>query len=74
MALDHLNIGGGVVELAFGILFGGIVLTLSLAIGLGARDLVSRSTEKTMDKTPTPRPAEVPPRADTEAPPRLRHF
>jgi hypothetical protein len=45
MALDHLQIGGTVVELAFGILFGGIVLTLALAVGLGSRDLVSRSLE-----------------------------
>ncbi len=74
MVLDHLQIGGTVVELAFGILFGGIVLTLSLAIGLGSRDLVSRSIEKTMDKPVTARPTEVPQRADTEAPPRLRHF
>jgi hypothetical protein len=78
MALDHLQIGGTVVELAFGILFGGIVLTLSLAIGLGSRDLVSRSIEKTMDKNPdkptTPRPTEFPPRSDTDTPPRLRHF
>jgi hypothetical protein len=49
MVLDHLEIGGIVVELAFGILFGGIVLTLALAIGLGSRDLVSRSLEKTGD-------------------------
>jgi hypothetical protein len=49
MALDHLQIGGVVVELAFGILFGGIVLTLALAIGLGSRDLVSRSLEKTAE-------------------------
>jgi hypothetical protein len=49
MVLDHLEIGGVVVELAFGILFGGIVLTLALAIGLGSRDLVSRSLEKTAD-------------------------
>ena len=35
MALDHLHIVGAIVDLAFGILFGGIVLTLSLAIGLG---------------------------------------
>ena len=34
-----------IVELAFGILFGGIVLTLALAVGLGSRDLVSRSLE-----------------------------
>ena len=54
MVLDHLQIGGVVVELAFGILFGGIVLTLSLAIGLGSRDLVSRSLEKTADPRPTP--------------------
>jgi hypothetical protein len=45
MALDHLQVGGKVVELAFGILFGGIVLTLALAVGLGSRDLVSRSLE-----------------------------
>jgi hypothetical protein len=45
MVLDHLQIGGNIVELAFGILFGGIVLTLALAVGLGSRDLVSRSLE-----------------------------
>jgi len=46
MALDHLSIGGGIVELAFGILFGGIVLTLSLAIGLGKPDLVRKSLDQ----------------------------
>ncbi len=45
MVLDHLEVGGDIVELAFGILFGGIVLTLALAVGLGSRDLVSRSLE-----------------------------
>jgi hypothetical protein len=74
MALDHLQIGGTVLELAFGILFGGIVLTLSLAIGLGSRDLVSRSIEKTMDKPTPSRPTEIPTRTDTDTPPRLRHF
>jgi hypothetical protein len=49
--LDHLEIGGVVVELAFGILFGGIVLTLSLAIGLGSRDLVSRSLESHVERS-----------------------
>jgi len=53
MALDHLDIGGTIVDLAFGILFGGIVLTLALAIGLGSRDLVSRSLEKSSDARPT---------------------
>lgn len=51
MALDHLEIGGTIVDLAFGILFGGIVLTLSLAVGLGSRDLVSRSLEKSADRS-----------------------
>jgi hypothetical protein len=51
MVLDHLEIGGVVVELAFGILFGGIVLTLSLAVGLGSRDLVSRSLESHVERS-----------------------
>lgn len=46
MALDHLRIAPGIVELAFGILFGGIVLSLSLAVGLGSKDLVSKSLER----------------------------
>jgi hypothetical protein len=46
MVLDHLRIGGGVVDLAFGILFGGIVLALSLAIGLGSKEMVTRSLEQ----------------------------
>ncbi len=60
--LDHLEIGGTVVDLAFGILFGGIVLTLSLAIGLGSRDIVSRSLEKNVDDViPTDPSAYKPP-------------
>jgi hypothetical protein len=54
MVLDHLQIGGAIVELAFGILFGGIVLTLSLAIGLGSRDLVTRSLERTGERGERP--------------------
>jgi uncharacterized membrane protein len=49
MVLDHLEVGGNIVELAFGILFGGIVLTLSLAVGLGSRELVSRSLESRVE-------------------------
>jgi hypothetical protein len=43
MALEHLRIAPRVVELAFGILFGGIVLALALAVGLGSKDLVTKS-------------------------------
>jgi hypothetical protein len=49
--LDHLAIGGEVVDLAFGILFGGIVLALALAVGLGSRELVSRSLEREAAKS-----------------------
>ena len=51
MVLDHLEVGGNIVGLAFGILFGGIVLTLALAVGLGSRDLVSRSLESHVEHT-----------------------
>ena len=78
MVLDHLQIGGTVVDLAFGILFGGIVLTLSLAIGLGSRDLVSRSIERNTDRNLEVVPVDSPPEGDGIKPPTpidsLRHF
>jgi len=46
MALEQLGIGGTILTAAFAILFGGIVLSLSLAVGLGARDVVARSLER----------------------------
>ena len=52
MVLDHLGIARSIVDLGFGILFGGIVLALALAVGLGSRDLVSRSLERDRHKTP----------------------
>jgi len=74
MVLEHLHVGGTIVGLAFGILFGGIVLTLSLAIGLGSRDLVSRSIEKTMERPTVSAdtlPLTVP---DDAVRPSVRHF
>jgi Conserved TM helix len=64
MVLDHLSIGAAIVDLAFGILFGGIVLALALAVGLGSRDLVSRSLEREASR------ANVEPMPEE----RLRHF
>ena len=46
MALDHLKIAPGIVELAFSFLFGGIVLTLVLAVGLNSKELVNKSLER----------------------------
>ena len=52
MALEDLRIARNIVELAFGILFGGIVLALALAVGLGSKDLISKSLEHDARKTP----------------------
>jgi hypothetical protein len=41
LALVQLDIGTELIVLAFAIAFGGLVLALALAFGLGARDLVS---------------------------------
>src|SRR5262249_52882326 len=51
MALEHLAIGGDIIRLAFGILFGGIVLALALAVGLGSKELVSRSLDREASRT-----------------------
>jgi uncharacterized membrane protein len=78
MVLDHLQVGGNIVELAFGILFGGIVLTLSLAIGLGSRELVSRSLEGRVDwsadKSHAPQNDAVPTAEEPARHETIRHF
>ena len=53
MSLEDLRIAPGIVELAFGILFGGIVFALALAVGLGSKDLVTKSLERDTQKAPT---------------------
>ena len=52
MALEHLRIAPGIVELAFGILFGGIVFALALGIGLSSKDFISKSFDRDAKKTP----------------------
>jgi Mechanosensitive ion channel, conserved TM helix len=52
MALEHLKIAPRIVELAFAILFGGIVLTLSLVVGLRSKDLVTTSLERAAKHVP----------------------
>jgi hypothetical protein len=46
MALDHIGIGRTVLLLAFAITFGGVVLAVALAVGLGARDVVARALNR----------------------------
>jgi hypothetical protein len=53
MALDHLGVGGDIVKIAFALLFGGVVLALALAVGLGSREVVSKAWEK-QGKDPPP--------------------
>jgi hypothetical protein len=54
MALDHLRVGGDIVKIAFALLFGGVVLALALAIGFGARGVVSRALETQSKESPPP--------------------
>ena len=52
VALEQVGVGSTVVMLAFGILFGGIVLALAIAIGLGTKDLVARSLGRRFEQEP----------------------
>lgn len=54
MALDHLGLGRNILPLAFGILFGGIVLALSLALGLGSKEIVRGVLERQVRESRAP--------------------
>jgi hypothetical protein len=45
LALQQLRVGGAILTVSFAIVFGGIVLAVALAVGLGSRDAVSRTWE-----------------------------
>jgi hypothetical protein len=49
MALEQLEIAKGIVIAAFSILFGGILLALALAFGLGGRDAARKILEAKME-------------------------
>ncbi|HTP29622.1 MAG TPA: hypothetical protein VMK12_28650 [Anaeromyxobacteraceae bacterium] len=59
IAMQHLGVGGILVTISFSILFGGIVLALALAVGLGSREAVSRTLEKKMGQEETSVESEV---------------
>jgi mechanosensitive ion channel-like protein len=50
LALQEMNVGGAILTVSFAIVFGGIVLALALAVGLGSRDAVSRGWEKSFQE------------------------
>jgi hypothetical protein len=53
-AVTHLGIGKEMVLVAFGITFGGLVLTLSLAFGLGGRRLARQILNRYVRRDPHP--------------------
>lgn len=46
MALEHVGVAGRLATLAFGLVLGGVMLALALAVGLGARDAVAKMLER----------------------------
>lgn len=54
LAIDHLDIGGGLIQRTFLILLSGIVLALALAFGLGGRERAARLLERWFPPEPPP--------------------
>ncbi|MEJ2315234.1 MAG: hypothetical protein P8Y85_10900, partial [Nitrospirota bacterium] len=48
--LEQLGIGKETIIIAFTIIFGGVVLALSIAFGLGGRDAAQRYIERSIKK------------------------
>jgi hypothetical protein len=46
LALQQLRIGGPILTVTFAVVFGGIVLALALAVGLGSREAVTRGWQQ----------------------------
>lgn len=46
LAVDHLDIGGGLIQQTFLILLGGVVVALALAFGIGGRDRAAALIER----------------------------
>jgi hypothetical protein len=44
--VDHLDIGGGLIQQTFLILLGGVVVALALAFGIGGRDRAAALLER----------------------------
>ncbi|UCG78802.1 MAG: hypothetical protein JSV21_02925 [Nitrospirota bacterium] len=52
MALEQLGIGEATITIAFGVMFGGVVLSLAIAFGLGGKDLAKQYLEKYFESKP----------------------
>jgi hypothetical protein len=56
LAVDHLDVGGGLIQHTFLIMLSGIVLALALAFGLGGRDRAARLLERWFPRDDAKRP------------------
>jgi|KBSSwiStaDraftv2_1062776.scaffolds.fasta_scaffold98149_2 hypothetical protein len=52
LAVDHLDVGGGLIQHTFLILLSGIVLALALSFGLGGRDRAAQLLERWFPRDP----------------------
>lgn len=59
MALDQLGIARGIIIAAFSISFGGVVFAISLALGLGAKDMAKEFLEKRLRKNKENKDSEI---------------
>ena len=59
LAIDHLDVGGGLIQQTFLILLGGVVVALALAFGIGGRERAAALIERWFPRDrdgPGPRP------------------
>jgi len=56
LAVDHLDIGGGLIQKTFLILLGGVVVALALAFGIGGRDRAAALIERWFPRQHDDRP------------------
>jgi hypothetical protein len=58
MAFEQLGIATAIIVAAFSIAFGGVVLALAIAFGLGAKDAAKEFIDKRFKKDPEPKKEE----------------
>lgn len=54
IAVDHVDVGSGLVQQTFLILLGGVVFGLALAFGIGGRDRAAAAIERWFPRVPPP--------------------
>jgi hypothetical protein len=67
LAVDHIDIGGGLIQQTFLILLAGVVIALALSFGLGGRDRAAALLERWFPRNRDPS-ASAPPRSTREGP------